>query len=453
MSNQKKYATKIKALTAISPAAFKQEKSIGLQKNTSNLFRNRRKANKLIDLRSFNHVLEVNPQEGYADIEGMTTYEAIVDECLKHHVMPTVVPELKTITIGGALSGIGIESSSFRYGLVHETILEFDLLLADGTVATCRPDNEHKDLFFALPNSYGTLGYVLRVKVKTIPVKPYVKLHYQHFNDPKLCLEALANCYARSQKEENPQFLESVSFQHDQLSIISAEFVDQAPYVSNYKFMKIFYRAIQKKREDYLTVNDYIWRWDTDWFWCSKKLGLQNKLLRLLAGKWLLNSSSYWKIMNFYRNNSLLRYMQKVLPPQETVVQDILIPIEKSLEFYNFLHNEIKVKPLWLCPTHAYDSKVKYDLFNLPTDTLFINFGIWGVIKTKQSDGFYNKKIEKEVSRLNGYKSLYSTVHYSEQEFWEIYNKPHYKALKEKYDPSNIFRDLYHKVSDRITLH
>ena len=36
--------------------------------------------------------------------------------------MPAVVPQLKSITLGGAVAGVGIEATSFRYGLVHDTI-------------------------------------------------------------------------------------------------------------------------------------------------------------------------------------------------------------------------------------------------------------------------------------------------------------------------------------------
>ena len=35
---------------------------------------------------------------------------------------------------------------------------------------------------------------------------------------------------------------------------------------------------------DCLTVHDYLWRWDTDWFWCSRAFGAQNpRVRRLLA--------------------------------------------------------------------------------------------------------------------------------------------------------------------------
>ena len=90
----------------------------------------------------------------------------------------------KSITVGGALVGVGIESTSFKCGLMHESVVEVEVLLANGTTVIATADNEHKDLFFALPNSYGTLGYALRVVMKVLPVKSYVKMTYEHFENP-----------------------------------------------------------------------------------------------------------------------------------------------------------------------------------------------------------------------------------------------------------------------------
>ena len=109
-----------------------------------------------------------------ADVGGMTTYEDLVDATLAHGLMPHVVPQLKTITLGGAVTGLGIESSSFRNGLPHESVLELEILTRRRRVVVARPDNEHRDLFRGFPNSYGTLGYALRLRIELQPVKPYV---------------------------------------------------------------------------------------------------------------------------------------------------------------------------------------------------------------------------------------------------------------------------------------
>jgi FAD/FMN-containing dehydrogenase len=123
-----------------------------LRKDTSNLFRDRqRDARRRLDLRRFNHVTAIDAEAGWVEAEGTTTYEDLVAATLAHGVLPAVVPELKTITLGGAAAGVGIEASSFRHGLVHESLLELDVLTGDGKVLTCRPDNEHADLFFGFP--------------------------------------------------------------------------------------------------------------------------------------------------------------------------------------------------------------------------------------------------------------------------------------------------------------
>src|SRR5690349_19878306 len=159
---------------------------VGLRKSTSNLFRRRKPDGKVyLDVRPFARVLRVDAERGFADVEGMTTYETLVDETLRHGLLPAVAPLLKTITIGGAVSGLGIESSSFRYGLVHETVEEMEILTGDGRIVVCSPC-EHPDLFFGFPNSYGTLGYALRVRVKLIRASPFVHLTHTRFSDPAL---------------------------------------------------------------------------------------------------------------------------------------------------------------------------------------------------------------------------------------------------------------------------
>ena len=140
---------------------------VGLAKDNSNLFRDRTGGGKRrLDVRAFNHVLEVNRDQGWVDVEGMTPYDALVAATLEFGVMPAVVPQLKSITIGGAVAGVGIEASSFKFGLVHDTMLELEVLTGNGEVVVATPHNEHADLFFGFPNSYGTLGYAVRARTR-----------------------------------------------------------------------------------------------------------------------------------------------------------------------------------------------------------------------------------------------------------------------------------------------
>ncbi len=178
--HERRRAELVASLTVARAAGVK----IALGKSTSNLFRRRDLSGAhRVDVRSFNHVLLIDRDHMIADVEGMTTYETFVDATLLHGLLPAVVPQLKTITTGGAVSGIGIESSSFRFGLVHETVEEMEILLGDGSIVRCSRD-ENPDLFFGFPNSYGTLGYALRLRMRLIPALPYVRLSHTRFDDP-----------------------------------------------------------------------------------------------------------------------------------------------------------------------------------------------------------------------------------------------------------------------------
>ena len=69
------------------------------------------------------------------------TFVDLVAATLRHGLVPIVVPELKTITIGGAVCGCSIESMSFVRGGFHDTCFEYEVIAATGEVLTCTPDN------------------------------------------------------------------------------------------------------------------------------------------------------------------------------------------------------------------------------------------------------------------------------------------------------------------------
>lgn len=419
--------------------------TVRLDKTTSNVFRNRPNAQSesLLDVSQFNHVLNVDPQNNLIETEGMTTYEALVDQSLSHGVMPAVVPQLKSITIGGAVSGIGIESSSFRYGLPHESIGEMDVLLGSGEVVTCTPDNEHRDLFYGLANSYGTLGYILRLTVLAIPVKPYIQLTHIRFADADALFDAV-----RTWTERDIDFIDGTVFQPGKHYLTIGRFVDDAPYTSDYTWMDIYYQSIPTRSEDYLTVRDYLWRWDTDWFWCSKNLYVHNRPMRRLLGRKRLNSITYQKVMRWNTRWGITRRLGYLSGQhRESVIQDIDVPIDRAAEFLDFFHKEIGMRPVWICPVRQSVRDEQYPLFPMIAESMYVNFGFWGGVKTKMEmpTGHFNRLIEQKVTELGGIKSLYSDAYFDEAEFWSIYDGDTYAALKTKYDPDGRLKSLYQK--------
>jgi FAD/FMN-containing dehydrogenase len=418
--------------------------AVRLEKATSNLFRTRDKAGgPKLDVRSLNQVLAVDTENQVVEVEGMTTYERLVDACLQRHCMPLVVPQLKSITIGGAVSGIGIESSSFRHGLPHESVSSMEILLPDGEVVTCTPENEHADLFFGVPNSYGTLGYILKLTARTMPVKPFVELRHFRYTDFDDYFAAVIEA-----SKSDVDFIDGSIFNDRELYLTLGRFTDTAPYTSDYTWLKMFFRSIRERSEDYLSVHDYIWRWDTDWFWCSKNLFVQNLPMRLILGRKRLNSISYQKVMRWNNRVGLTAFINKLLDRNpEGVVQDVDIPIEKAPDFLRFFLDEIGIRPVWMCPIGGHDPTRRYPLYPLHGEGLFINFGFWDIVPNpdKHESGYFNRKVEAKVSQLGGIKSLYSDAYYDEDTFWQLYDGEQYFKLKQKYDPQGRLKNLYQK--------
>jgi len=358
-----------------------------------------------------------------------------------------VVPQLKTITLGGAVAGVGIESSSHRYGLVHDTMLELDVLLGDGRVVTCTATNEHSDLFFGFPNSYGTLGYALRVKAKAVRVKPYVHLQHLGFSSAGKYFEALGE-QLRSGAND---FVDGTVFSPNEMYITLGRFAEQAPYTSDYTYEHIYYRSIERKPEDWLSVKDYLWRWDTDWFWCSKNLLAQNPLVRRLYGRGRLGSRTYTKIMRWNSRMGLTRAIDRVRGVHgESVIQDVDVPIEHAPGFLAFLAREIGIWPVWMCPIGPRANASRFTLYPME-QRWYVNFGFWDVVRGRNAHelGHFNRLIEREVMRLGGIKSLYSESFFPRDEFDAAYGGAAYRALKAKYDPRGRFPTLYEKCVHR----
>jgi FAD/FMN-containing dehydrogenase len=418
---------------------------IRLGKTTSNLFRERQQVSgRTLDVRDFNDVLSVDVTNGIVEVEGMTTYVKLVTECLKNNVLPAVVPQLKSITIGGAIAGCGIESSSFRFGLVHETVREMEILLSDGRTVLCMPENEYRDLFYGFPNSYGTLGYVLKLKAMVIPVKQFVKLTHLRYSDPQVYFTDLV----RYSGDKEIDFIDGVVFGRSEMVLTIGQFTNHAPYTSDYTYKKIYYKSLLERSEDFLTTENYIWRWDTDWFWCSKNLYAQNPILRRLFGRSRLNSITYIKIMRCNSRWKLSQILDSLLGMHaESVIQDVEIPVDHAHEFLSFYHDKIRIMPIWICPTRAYNPNVAFDLYRMDPKKLYVNFGFWDVIRGRKNiaPGFYNRMIEEKVISLQGMKSLYSDSYFSSDQFWKIYNKPVFDRLKKKYDPESMLKDIYRK--------
>jgi FAD/FMN-containing dehydrogenase len=423
---------------------------IRLAKSTSNLFRFRADTTGSgLDVAQFAHVISVDPEARTAVVGGMTTYEDLVKATLRHGLMPLVVPQLKTITLGGAVSGLGIESSSLRNGMPHESVLAMEILTGDGQVVTATATGEHAALYRGFPNSYGTLGYTLSLTIELEPVKPYVHLRHFRFTDPAECFAAVAQVAADGSYDgHQADFIDGTAFSQQEMYLTIGAFSDVAPWRSDYTRERIYYQSLRGPREDFLTISDYLWRWDTDWFWCSRPFGVQRPVIRALWPRRYRRSDVYRKLVALDHKHGVTRKLdaRRGRPETEMVIQDVEIPVAQSATFLDYFLADVGMTPVWMCPLRLRGERT-WPLYPMRPGQVYVNFGFWGTVKLPAgaTDGYFNRRIEDKVTELGGHKGLYSTSFYPREEFWARYNGPEYAGLKRAYDPQGRLADLYDK--------
>ena len=429
--------------------------TVRLAKRTSNLFRPR-EANQApgLDVSGLDGVISIDAERATADVQGMCTYEHLVEATLPHGLIPMVVPQLRTITLGGAVTGLGIESTSFRNGLPHESVLEMDVFTGAGEVVTVRPGDA---LFDAFVNSYGSLGYATRLRITLERVPGFVSLRHVRFDDAGLLAKTMAEIVeTREHEGQRVDGLDGTAFEPGEYYLTLArwsEDPDQRP--SDYTGQQIYYRSIQQRDTDVLTMNDYLWRWDTDWFWCSRAMGAQHPVVRRLWPRRYRRSDVFHKLIALNHRTGFMDRIDRWRgrPQREQVVQDVEVPVERLEEFLEWFDREVGMRPVWLCPlvSPGTVSGEAWPSYPLRPRTTYVNIGFWGTVHVGPDapDAPLNRAIEATTHELDGHKSLYSEAFYDRETFDRLYGGANLAALKAQYDPDDRFLTLYDKAVRR----
>jgi FAD/FMN-containing dehydrogenase len=394
-----------------------------------------------LDIGALKNILSLDVSGKTCVAEPGVTFTDLVRTTLAHGLVPYTVPELKTITIGGAVAGCSVESMSYKYGGFHDSCLEYEVITGFGEVLTCSPTQD-AELFQMIHGSYGTLGILSKLTFKLHPAKPYVRMDYvsfERFED--FARELFALCEARE-----TDFIDAIIHGPKKHVLCLGTFVDQAPYLRSYDWLNVFYKSTAERREDYLRTHDYFFRYDADCHWLTRSApipGLETKLMRFLLGGVLLGSTNLlaWS----QRLQPLLRFKK-----HNDVVVDVFIPANRWAEFHEWYAREFDYYPLWIVP---YREPIPYPWINpkhaaeAGTD-LFIDCAIYGKRNDKPGVN-YHALLEEKVFELKGIKTLISENSYDEARFWEIYHRDLYERVKARTDPRNVFGGLYERTHRR----
>ncbi|HNS99558.1 MAG TPA: FAD-binding oxidoreductase [Polyangiaceae bacterium] len=383
-----------------------------------------------IDLLDLDEIIEVDVKRRICIAEPGVPFCKIVEKTLPLGLVPIVVPELKTITVGGAVAGCSIESMSFQYGGFHDTCVEYEIITAQGDTLVCTPDNEHSLVFQMMHGSFGTVGILSRLVFKLIEAKPYVHLRHEK--------HATIDSYLASIKRhfelQDVAFMDGIIHSNTQLSLCVGDFVDEAPYTNRYDWLKIYYKSTAERIEDYFETPYYFYRYDQG----VTNVHPKSFLGRLLIGKFLGSS----EVLRIAEKARWLLLDDK--RPDVTV--DTFLPFSRLKEFLQWYEKDCGHYPLWCVPyrrVHDYEWLTD-EFWKGFGDELMVDIAVYGM--RQRGDTNYYRLLETKLQELNGVKTLISYNYYPEEEFWSIFHRKNFETVKAKTDPNNIFRNLYEKT-------
>lgn len=383
-----------------------------------------------INLRDFDEVIEIDTERRICIAEPGVPFCKLVDRTLPLGLVPIVVPELKTITIGGAVAGCSIESMSYVHGGFHDTCIEYEIITAKGDVLTCTPDNEHALIFQMMHGSFGTVGILSRLVFRLIPAKPFVHLRHETHTSIDSYTASIWSHYER----RDVDFMDGIIHSPSHLVLCVGDFTDSAPYTNRYDWLKVYYRSTAERREDYLKTPHYFFRYDQG----VTNVHPKSFIGRLLLGKFLGSSQ-------ILRLAGKLRWLL-LSDDRPDVTVDTFLPFSRMKEFLEWYARDFGHFPLWVVPyARVHDYEWLNDRFwSKLSDKLMIDIAIYGMKQRGQTN--YYRLMEEKLQELGGLKTLISYNYYPEEEFWTIFNRKNYDTVKAITDPDNIFRNLYEKT-------
>jgi Delta24-sterol reductase len=464
--------------------------TVALAAGPSNTMRSGRyKTSASVDISSLDALLEVNIQvssdamEWTVTVEPKMSMEALFAACRSHHCMPQVVTEFRSISVGGAIAGAALESSSCKYGQFSEQVTALEVILADGTILNCSPSQD-ADCFYGMMGAYGSLGIITACTLRVMPYRPYVRLCYRTFNQEDDFVSALAKG-AKDGELVDALILEqpsSVTSSHATDDIpgndndnvkdngknlgyvlmegqwLTAEEVDAQEnngvtlslqhWWSPWFFVHVDQKVWSCKgliadgevEADLLRAEDYVFRYDRGAFWLGDHGFSHHPLSRLLFGYFTSSRKLYQALHTGFEEEQRSSLF---------LIQDIYTGSPASLQgLLAYCHEYIPFRPVWICPVRAASSSAQIfapsALVDCQDDMCF-NVGIYGVLETASAQ--HLRWLEEFLLQERGKcrKMLYATTLWSEKDFWTIYDRSRYQQLRQRYRAQSLV-DIYRKV-------
>ena len=266
----------------------------------------------VLDMRTFNKVLEINEQEKTIRIESGATWEDVQEAITPYGLALKVTQSQSIFSIGGSLS-VNAHGRDIRFGPMAGTVKEMTLLTPTGEIEKVTQDNSEEWMKYVF-GGYGLFGVILDVTLEltkndvyTIHTEELKTDEYESYFNNLLDHHNTAMHYAR-------------------VSVAPSSFLEEM-YVINYNYTG---------KQDYKTP-------------LKKEQGVRLSKLALDVGrKGGFLENLFWETQKLYidsidghtitRNNAMRAestFMEFTKPGRVEVLQEFFIPVDSYEEYIN----------------------------------------------------------------------------------------------------------------------
>ncbi|OAA73049.1 24-dehydrocholesterol reductase [Akanthomyces lecanii RCEF 1005] len=414
------------------------------------------------------NILEVNTESMTVRCEPMVNMGQITRHLVPMGYALAVMIEMDDLTVGGLLMGVGVEVSSHIHGFFSETVRACEVVLGDGSLVRCSR-TENADLFHALPWSHGTLGFLVAVDLKIVPIKPYVHMTYI----PCYSQDELQSKLTKLTHASNaPPLIEATIFSKDTAVIFTGEFSDGPPAGHTSGINDVghiwkpwFYKHVESflqhgRGEDWIPLRAYFHRHTRSIFW---------ELPEVIP----ISVNWWYKYVFGWMGPPRIAYLKLSSAPAireasvfKHVVQDIVVPLSHLKDAIEIYHDAFEVYPLLFYPVRIYkqpdglQGALREPLHPRTSPEtgsqyeMYFNLGVYGVppkLKRKESwDAVKEvRRVEKFARDRRGYQLLYTDSFMTRTEFEEMFDHQLYRECRRKYNAIGAFPEIYDKVKSK----
>ncbi|MCA9520545.1 MAG: hypothetical protein KC609_06215, partial [Myxococcales bacterium] len=300
-----------------------------------------------------------------------------------------------------------------------------------------------------------------------VPVKPYVRMRFEPFDDREAYL---ARIYELATADDAPHFVEATVFSKERASVFTAEFTDLESDRDRERLNHFgrWYKPWLHKylatlldggpREEIWPLTDYLLRHNRSLFWAVETIipyG-NHPLFRWLLGWMMPPRISFIK----FATTPAIREMTVM----QQVFQDNIIPLNAMGQAIDLAEELFDTYPLLIYPSRLYDRGPHGGQLPQPAASeivpgtnfaMYADLGLYGIPRAVREGRPFDmtramRRWEQFMRSVRGFPFLDADTFMTRDEFAKTFDLTLYDEVRQRYGATEAFPHIYDKIKSDV---